>query len=202
MITPSEIQEKEFTRSVRGYKEEEVDMFLDLITLDFEKVVKENIRLKAQVAAMETEADKTKDSDGTVLETLEAAKALMSDISASAEKRAEILLKNAELDAELTMKEARERVEKLMSESKSLRTKYTEFRDKYKNMLESELDRFNNLSEDMFPDFDDAKLENLIGGKETMTDEKTKTQTVVSDEDFEQDIASSMDERKTMVKIK
>ena len=36
---------------------------------------------------------------GAVLETLEAAKALMGDISTSAEKRAEILLKNAELDA-------------------------------------------------------------------------------------------------------
>ena len=39
------------------------------------------------------------------METLEAAKALMADISASAEKSADILLKNAELDAQLLQKE-------------------------------------------------------------------------------------------------
>lgn len=36
MITPADIQNKEFTKGFRGYDEEEVDMFLDLITLDLE----------------------------------------------------------------------------------------------------------------------------------------------------------------------
>ena len=33
MIRPIDIQEKEFTRGVRGYKEEEVNEFLDEITI-------------------------------------------------------------------------------------------------------------------------------------------------------------------------
>ena len=39
MITPLDIQNKEFSRGVRGYKEEEVDEFLDLITVDMEKLL-------------------------------------------------------------------------------------------------------------------------------------------------------------------
>ena len=66
MITPLDIQSKEFAKTVRGYKEEEVDMFLDLITLDFEKLAKENIRLKAEVSALETELEKYKDAEGEV----------------------------------------------------------------------------------------------------------------------------------------
>ena len=33
MIKPIDIQEKEFTKAVRGYKEEEVNEFLDEITI-------------------------------------------------------------------------------------------------------------------------------------------------------------------------
>ena len=42
MITPAEIETKEFSRAVRGYKMEEVDEFLDEIILDMEKLLEEN----------------------------------------------------------------------------------------------------------------------------------------------------------------
>ena len=46
MITPHDIQNKVFARGVRGYKEEEVDGFLDLLTADYERVIDENDNLK------------------------------------------------------------------------------------------------------------------------------------------------------------
>ena len=41
MIRPIDIQEKEFTRAVRGYKEEEVNEFLDEITVDLDSLLNE-----------------------------------------------------------------------------------------------------------------------------------------------------------------
>ena len=38
MITPLDIQNKSFTKAMRGYKAEEVDTFLDMLTLDMEKL--------------------------------------------------------------------------------------------------------------------------------------------------------------------
>lgn len=113
MITPLDVQNKEFSKAVRGYKEEEVDEFLDLITVDLEKLITENAGYKEQIARLQKELDKYKTSETAVLDTLEAAKALMGDISASAEKRAEILLKNAELDAQIIQREAKEEAERL-----------------------------------------------------------------------------------------
>ncbi|MEG1585004.1 MAG: DivIVA domain-containing protein, partial [Anaerovorax sp.] len=150
MITPLDIQNKEFPKGVRGYKEEEVDGFLDLVTMDMERLITENAKLREDSIRLETELQKYKGSEDSVLETLEAAKALMGDISASAEKRAEILLKNAELDAELIQREARESVERLTEESISLRNRFTAFQSKYKSMLESELERFDTLSTELF----------------------------------------------------
>ena len=159
MITPLDIQTKEFAKSVRGYKEEEVDAFLDLVTVDLERLITENNNLKNENARLKADIEKYRGSEGAVLETLEAAKALMGDISASAEKRATILLKNAELDAELITREARESVDKIMEESISLRNRFTSFRGKYRNLLESELERFDTLSTELFAEMgmDDLK---------------------------------------------
>ena len=99
MITPLDIQNKEFSRAVRGYNQEEVDLFLDEIMADYDKLLSENQDLKRQLEETKGKVESYKDTEGAVLKTLEAAKSLMNDISASAEKRASILVKNAELDA-------------------------------------------------------------------------------------------------------
>ena len=49
---------------------------------------------------------------------------------------------NAELDAELMLKNAREESEALTKESQNIRARYIEFRNRYKRMLENELQRF------------------------------------------------------------
>jgi cell division initiation protein len=165
MITPLDIQNKEFSRAVRGYKEDEVDGFLDLLTLDLEKILNENQKLKAQLKTMEKDLERYRNSENAVLETLEAAKALMGDISISAEKRAEILLKNAELDAVLIQREAKESVEKLNEEIVSLRNRFNVFRTRYKTLLESELDRFDLLSVELFADKDMEDLKALSEAK-------------------------------------
>ena len=142
MIRPIDIQEKVFTKAVRGYKEEEVNEFLDEITVDLDSLLNELRETREENSRLVDELERLKSTEGSVVETLQAAKSLMTDISASAEKRAEILLKNAELDAELMLKNAREESEALAKESKNIRARYEDFRNRYKRMLENELRRF------------------------------------------------------------
>lgn len=160
MIRPIDIQEKEFTRVVRGYKEEEVNEFLDEITIDLERLLDELRQTKEENSRLVEELERHRGTEGTVLETLETAKTLMADISASAEKRASILLKNAELDAQLMQKEAKDMADKISEESAAIKARFINFRTRYKQLLESELQRFESLSGEMFPelgvdDFDD-----------------------------------------------
>ena len=150
MITPVEIEQKEFTRGVRGYKEEEVDTFLNLIILEMESLIRENRTLTEENRRLKEEVASSRSSEGEILDTLETAKKLMNEISASAEKRASVLLKNAELDAELIRREARETSERFMEESRTMRNRIVNLRERYRTMLESELDRFDVLSHDIF----------------------------------------------------
>ncbi|MDO4176087.1 MAG: DivIVA domain-containing protein [Bacillota bacterium] len=163
MIRPIDIQEKEFTKAVRGYKEEEVNEFLDEITIDMDRLLNELRETREENSRLVEELERTRSSQGSLVETLQAAKSLMADISESAEKRAEVLLKNAELDAELMRKSAREEVETITRENQELKTRYIEFRNRYKRLLEAELQRFESSSGDILPelgvsDFDDLPM--------------------------------------------
>ena len=152
MISPLEIQEKEFSRSLKGFKEDEVNEFLDRITLDLERILEENRQLRAEKEQLTDELKKYKSSESAVLDTLETAKALMGDISASAEKRAQILLKNAEMEAQNMQREAKEAIERMNEESAALRGRVKSFRAKYRQLLEMELQHFDSMTEELFPE--------------------------------------------------
>jgi len=152
MITPAIILKKDFTRGVRGYREEEVDQFLDQISVDLDELMRDNEALKARVKELQIEIERYRGSEKTMLGTLEAAKSLMTDISASAEKRADILMKNAELEAERIRREARESVEHTTEEATALSRRWELFSARFRDLLESELERFNDFSMSLLPE--------------------------------------------------
>lgn len=189
MISPLEIQEKEFSKGLKGFKEDEVNEFLDQITLDLERLLEENRQLKAENQQMQEDLKKYQTTEGSVLETLETAKALMGDISASAEKRAQILLKNAELDAQRIQREAKEEAERMNEENAALHNRVAGFRQKYKQLLESELQRLDTVATDLFPELGIDDLRELPEAKRVR---KQKAKPIPPKED----------NKKTMVHIK
>lgn len=154
MITPADIENVEFSKSKKGYNEDEVDDFLDLIILDMEKLIRENRQLKEELSKVHVQVDKHMSTETSVYETLEAAKSLMNDIAASAERRAEILLKNAEMEASLITREARESIVRYTEEGNRLKDRVETLRDRYKKMLETELERLDFGGSDFLADFE------------------------------------------------
>ncbi len=154
MITPADIEYKEFTKAVRGYKEEEVDEFLDLIIVDMENLIRENKKLKADLEKARTQVNQHVNTETSVYETLESAKSLMNDIAASAERRAEVLLKNAEMEASLITKEAKDSISRLTDEGNRLRSRVEELKARYRKLLQDEIDRIDYSASDILADFE------------------------------------------------
>ncbi len=205
MITPSDIENKQFSRTKKGYDPDEVDDFLDLVILDMEKLIRENRQLKEELGKAHVQVDKHMNTETTVYETLEAAKSLMNDIAASAERRAEILLKNAEMEANIITKDAKESISKLTEEGNRLRTKLEMLRGRYKNLLESELERLdfvgNDIIEDFEKDFLPASMTDYNGKR---IEEASVTSAPESAPEKEEQPAAEekVDLKKTMVNIR
>lgn len=198
MITPSDIENKQFARAKKGYDPDEVDDFLDLVILDMEKLIRENKQLKEELSKAHVQVDKHMNTETTVYETLEAAKSLMNDIAASAERRAEILLKNAEMEASIITKDAKESISKLTEEGNRLRTKVEMLKGRYKNLLEAELERLDFMGEDLFDDFE----KEFLPASMTELDGKESDKPAQSMEQAADNNQTNNDMKKTMVNIR
>ena len=98
----------------------------------------------------------------------------MNDIAASAEKRAEILLKNAELEASLITREARENISKYTEEGSRLMGRVESLRDRYRDMLRDELSRLDaQANNDFFSEFADDFMPASLQGM-TEADERAR----------------------------
>ena len=191
MITPADIENKEFSTVKRGYSEEEVDEYLDLIIVDMEKLIRENRQLKEELAKASNQVDKHLSTETSVYETLEAAKQLMNDIAASAERRAEQLLKNAEMDASLITREAKDNIQRYTDEGTRLMKSADRLRERYKQMLKYELVRIDFSADAIIEEFESNFLPASMTEKEDVILAKPDKETRKKDE--------SIDLSKTMV---
>ena len=160
MIMPIDIDKKEFSRDKRGYNSREVDEFLDLIVVDYEKVLNDNRSMAHKIKSLEKELEDAQQSDTAMVETLQTAKKLMTDISASAERRAELMMRDAELEAENIMMDAKVSVKKLNDEHQILTGKVERLRRNFKKMLEAELADLENDQYNLLADMDISDIVN------------------------------------------
>ena len=87
MITPLDIENKKFTKQMmKGYNVDEVDDFLDELTLEYGKLYKENAELKAQREELDTNVGKYKNIENTIQNTLIMAQKTADEVQEVAKK--------------------------------------------------------------------------------------------------------------------
>ena len=161
MIMPIDIDKKEFSRDKRGYNSREVDEFLDIIVADYEKILNDNRSMAHKIKALEKQLEEAQKDDNAMLDTLETAKKLMADISASAERRAELMMRDAELEAENMLLDAKVTVRQLSDEHVILSNKVQRLRANFKRMLEAELKSLDDDAYGLLDDLDRSDVASI-----------------------------------------
>ncbi|WP_366921449.1 DivIVA domain-containing protein [Metallumcola ferriviriculae] len=140
MLTPLDIGEKEFRRSIRGYNEEEVDNFLDKVLKDYEQLYKENLRLKQEFAEMEESLSHYRDLEGTLNKTLVLAQETADELRKNAEKEAEMLYNEARFKGEKIVSAAEAQTAKINEEQRRLIQQTKVFKAQFKAALLSQIE--------------------------------------------------------------
>src|SRR5690554_51901 len=99
MLTPLDIQNKEFKKGIRGYKEDEVDEFLDEIMINYEKLFKENAELKDKIENAQQQVEQYKNIENTLKNTLVVAQNTAEEVKSSAQKKSQLIIEEAEIKA-------------------------------------------------------------------------------------------------------
>ena len=150
LLTPMEIHEHQFKKAFRGYNENEVDDFLDRIVDDFEKLLRENERLKNQIYASEKELEHFRKLEKNLNDTLmmaqrtaddvvTAARRNAEDIKANTERECKSIREKAELEAKRQIDGAAMKRNAILAEYDKFVREKNSFLMKLRTILESEL---------------------------------------------------------------
>lgn len=96
MLTPIDIDNKQFSRQLKGYNVDEVDDFLDEISADYERAMLMNKNLEDKISELENILQEYKNAEGSLQDTLLIAKQTADNIRQSAETEANKVLDEAE----------------------------------------------------------------------------------------------------------
>jgi cell division initiation protein len=125
-ITPLDIRNHPFPRSLGGYTREEVDAFLGMVSDDYEGQLRESESLREQVIRLEAQVEGLSANEAVLQETLTTAHRLSEELQRTAVKEAEVLLGEAEIKAEKILDAAHRRSTQLacdIREMKQIRTR-------------------------------------------------------------------------------
>ena len=84
-----DIHNKDFKRSFRGYNEDEIDDFLDKVVNDYEKLFRENDRLKEDLARAKKDNEQYQQLEQNLKDTLLVAQKTAEEVTSNARKNAE-----------------------------------------------------------------------------------------------------------------
>ena len=134
MLTPLDIENKKFSKQrINGYSVEEVDDFLDELTVDYGKAYKESTEAKKKIDELTQSLAHYKNIEETLQSTLVMAQSTAEEVKSLARQQAEQIVKDAKGNAQ---KEADSLVQEINMKKKELDDLKKQF-DVYKAKMEA-----------------------------------------------------------------
>ena len=149
MFTPLDIENKKFQKQMmNGYNVDEVDDFLDELTIEYEKLYKENAELKASMENSRKDLDQYKSIEKTLQNTLLMAQKSADDIKKVAEQEAEQIIKSAQDKVQFSVEEINKETENKRRELIELKKQSDVYKAKMEALLISQLELLKEMKED------------------------------------------------------
>ena len=149
MFTPLDIENKKFQKQMmNGYNVDEVDDFLDELTIEYEKLYKENAELRNQVESSKKDLEQYKSIEKTLQNTLLMAQKSADDIKKVAEQEAEQIVKNAQDNVQFSVEEITKETENKRRELMELKKQSDVYRAKMEALLISQLELLKEMKEE------------------------------------------------------
>lgn len=139
-LTPLDIHNKEFTRSFRGYDEDEVNEFLDQVIKDYEMVIRERKELKEKIEQMNEKLSHFTNIEETLNKSILIAQETAEELKGNASKESKLIIKEAEKNADRIINEALSKSRKISIEVEELKKQAKVFRTRLRMLVEAQLD--------------------------------------------------------------
>ena len=149
MITPLDIENKKFYKQmVNGYNVEEVDEFLDLLTVDYEKVYKEMSDAKGKVDELNESLEHYRSIENTLQSTLMMAQSTAEEVKNIARQQAEQIINDAQANAKKALEQVEQEAVIKRKELDDIQKQFDIYKAKMESLLISQLELLKEINKE------------------------------------------------------
>ena len=149
MLTPLDIENKKFSKQMmNGYSVEEVDEFLDDLTVDYEKAYKQSSELKTRVEELEKSLLHYKTIEDTLQNTLMMAQSTAEEVKEVARQQAEQIIKEAEGNARKSVDDLGQEILIKKKELEDIKQQFEVYKAKMESLLISQLELIKDINKE------------------------------------------------------
>ncbi|HFI0791397.1 TPA: DivIVA domain-containing protein [Streptococcus suis] len=153
-LTALELKDKTFATKFRGYDADEVDDFLDIVTRDYEELIRKNHEQETELKTLRDRLAYFDEMKESLSKSVLLAQDTAEKVKTAAEERAANIVKQADYDAATLLHEAKDKAneilrtatdnaKKVIVETEELKNKSRIFHQKLKSTIESQLSLVN-----------------------------------------------------------
>lgn len=149
MYTPLDIENKKFSKQImNGYSVEEVDDFLDQLTVDYEKMYKESSENKSKIEELEKNLEHYKTIESTLQNTLLMAQSTAEEVKDIARQQADQILREAEGNARKSVDELDQSILMKKKELEDVQKQFDIYKAKMESLLISQLELIKDINKE------------------------------------------------------
>src|SRR5262245_41295431 len=116
-VTPLEIRQKTFERTLRGYDKDEVNAFLLSLSQEWERMLDESKELRIKLETCEREVAKLREVETSLFKTLKTAEDTGANVNEEANKAAGLHVREAQMSAEAITNEAKDKARNTLEDA-------------------------------------------------------------------------------------
>lgn len=180
-LTPLEIKQQKFEKSLRGYDTADVEAFLTLVSNEFEHLINKNKELEQEIDKLSERVKHYERVEDALHETLQTAKESMHEKVSGAQQEAKNTIQKAEMEADAIIKEANHNRQQIRQSILRLLDRREEIINGITSYLENAHKSVEQFAKDEMEVFKLPKEENL----EEALEESLKSSKFVFDEPVE-----------------
>lgn len=149
MITPLDIENKKFSKQMmNGYSVEEVDEFLDDLTVDYGKAYKQSTELSEKVDELEKSLKHYKTIEDTLQNALVMAQSTAEEVKRVAQQQADQIIKEAEGNAKKSVDDLSQEILMKKKELDDIKKQFDVYKAKMESLLISQLELLKDINKE------------------------------------------------------
>ena len=152
MITPLDIENKKFSKQMmNGYSVDEVDDFLDELTVDYSKNYKELTELRSKIDELNNSLAHYKSIESTLQSTLVMAQTTAEEVKNVAKQKADQIVDEAKSSAQKQVDELNSQVIMKQKELDDVKKQFDIYKAKMESLLISQLELIKDINKEDNP---------------------------------------------------